>query len=253
MQRSLQSFVCYKHLSLDHTHKLKSFLEKHSTKEGSWARFTLTRGNIRFHFVNEHNQILSTHELDAQNTTVLIPPSSLHKIESITAAYAFSLDSLCLPHRYISKKYQMSNVHRDLLYAWQTCLQPQAPIKILDVGRGSGRNLLYFTHLGHEVVGIDINAQALEKIDTIAKNESFNHVKLFEHDLNSGLPPKLTSTFDLVVSTVSLQFLDSDRAYPLLAQLQNITAPNGYHIIVFPTQCRALCIAQEFHLFTQSK
>ena len=51
--------MCYKQTDIDSHGKLKFFLEKHSTKEGTWGKLSLQEGAIDFAFLNGQGQELS--------------------------------------------------------------------------------------------------------------------------------------------------------------------------------------------------
>lgn len=140
-----------------------------------------------------------------------------------------------MPQRYFNKKYGLAAVHSDLMYIYQTYLQHLHMASILDVGCGSGRNLLYLAQMGHHVKGVDHNQTAIEAIQNIAQKEALADVLTQVHDLNQPLGLE-TEHYDLVLSTVTLQFLNPQRIPILLTELQKITNKNGYHFLVFPIQ-----------------
>lgn len=157
-----------------------------------------------------------------------------------------------MPQRYFNKKYGLGAAHSDLVYAYQTYLHHLKNASILDVGCGSGRNLLYLAQMGHRVIGIDHNQSALETIEEIVHKETLPGVDTLLHDLNQ--PLSLGSEFyDLVLSTVTLQFLNPQRIPELLAELQGVTKKDGYHFLVFPLQSELYSLPEFFTFLPQKE
>ncbi|AOW50991.1 TPA: SAM-dependent methyltransferase TehB [Legionella pneumophila subsp. pneumophila] len=245
MPREYDNLICYKQLSIDDHGKLKFFLEKHSTKEGTWGNLSLNEGEIDFIFQNGLGQELSRIRLDKNNRQLSIPPASWHKIIPISASFDAQLSFYCKPHRYFNKKYGLTEVHRDLLYVYHTYLSHLGLLTTLDVGCGSGRNLLYLAQLGHRLTGIDINQTALENIQIIAQKENLSPLNILSQDLNQ--PQSLAPDhYDFVYSTVTLQFLNASRIPSLLIEMQEATKKNGYHFLVFPVQSELYSLPSSF-------
>lgn len=227
--------VCYKQIGIDTHGKLKFFLEKHSTKEGTWGRLSIEKGEIHFVFLNGQGQELLRKRIDPKNPQLLIPPAAWHKIIPVSPTFNATLELYCVPERYFSKKYGLGAVHSDLLYVYQTYFQHMHACSILDVGCGSGRNLLYLASKGHVLKGIDQNLQALERIQEIACEELLGNVSTEAVDLNQAIKLE-KERYDLVISTVTLQFLRPQSIPGLLAELQASTKKQGYHFLVTPVQ-----------------
>ncbi len=225
--------ICYKKIEIDHQGKLNFFLEKHSTKEGTWGKLTLNEGAIDFVFLNGKGDELACTRLDQHQPQLSIPPATWHKIIPGSESFSATLEFYCMRHRYFSKKYSLGSVHGDLLSVYQTYLHHLRHASILDVGCGTGRNLLYLAQLGHHVKGIDHNETALNTIQDIAEKEHLSNVHTQTCDLNQPIELK-SELYDLVLSTVVLQFLNPQRIHDLLAELQETTKTGGYHFLVFP-------------------
>lgn len=237
--------ICYKQIEIDSHGKLKFFLEKHSTKEGTWGKLSLNEGEIDFILQDGLGKELSRIRLAKNNHQLSIPPASWHKIIPISAYFNAHLEFYCKPHRYFNKKYGLSMVHHDLLYVYHTYLHHLGPLTTLDVGCGSGRNLLYLAKLRYPITGVDINQSALENILAIAQKESMNQINTLIHDLNQ--PQNLAKDhYDFVYSTVTLQFLDATRIPALLNELQDATKKKGYHFLVFPIQSELYSLPGSF-------
>lgn len=237
--------VCYKQTLIESSGKLKFFLEKHSTKEGTWGCLRVEEGEIDFIFLNGEGQELSRVRLNQSNPQWLIPPAAWHKIIPISDNFKALLEFYCKPNRYFNKKYGLGDVHSDLQSIYQTYLHNQGQLNALDVGCGSGRNLLYLALAGHRVTGIDINKTAIEQITEMAQKENLSQIKTIHHDLNHSLNLK-KDCYNFVFSTVSLQFLKPESVPFLLQELQQATMKKGYHFMVFPVKSEQYCLPASF-------
>ncbi|KTD51646.1 tellurite resistance protein TehB [Legionella quinlivanii] len=246
----MDNLICYKKTEIDNHGKLKFFLEKHSTKEGTWGQLSLTNGVIDFIFLNGEGQELSRYRLDKDHPQLSIPPAAWHKIIPVSEQFNVILEFYCMPQRYFSKKYGLGMVHSDLLYVYQTYLSHTKSSSVLDIGCGSGRNLLYLAKMGHSVSGIDKNKAALESLSEIAQQEALSEIDIQLHDLNHPLSLK-AENYDIIFSTVSLQFLKPERVPDLLIELQQLTAKDGYHFLVFPIQADSYPMPDSFTYLPQ--
>ncbi|PJD94126.1 MAG: SAM-dependent methyltransferase TehB [Legionella sp.] len=244
--------MCYKQTDIVSHGKLKFFLEKHSTKEGTWGKLSLQKGAIDFVFLNGQGQELSRIRINEEHPELYIPPASWHKIIPVSEPFKASLEFYCIPSRYFNKKYGLGAAHSDLVYVYQTYLRHLQGLSILDAGCGSGRNLLYLATMGHHVTGIDHKQTALVAIQDIAQKEALLTANTLLHDLNQPLNIE-PEQYDLVLSTVTLQFLNSQRIPELLVELQKITKKNGYHFLVFPVQSELYSLPTIFTYLPQKE
>ena len=245
MLTNYDDLVCYKQTPIDSHGKLKFFLEKHSTKEGTWGSLRIDEGEIDFIFLNGSGQELSRTRLNKANPQLLIPPAVWHKILPISESFKALLEFYCKPNRYFNKKYDLGAVHSDLQHIYHSYLQNQGQLTALDVGCGSGRNLLYFAAAGHLITGIDINKSAIEHISEITQKESLTQIQTVVQDLNQPLNLK-KEHYNFVFSTVSLQFLKAECIPSLLNELQQATMKQGYHYLVFPIKSELYSLPASF-------
>tara|TARA_Y100000588_G_scaffold379804_1_gene462603 strand:- start:3197 stop:4093 length:897 start_codon:yes stop_codon:yes gene_type:complete len=252
MTSEYSELMCYKKTEINSQGKLKFFLDKHSTKEGSWGKLSLREGDIDFVFLNGQGQELSRTRIDKEHPYMFIPPAAWHKIILVNEPFTATLEFYCMPQRYFNKKYGLGASHSDLVCAYQTYLRHLQCSSVLDVGCGSGRNLLYLASMGHRVMGIDHNQTALHTIQEIARKEGLFDIDTQLHDLNQPLNFD-SGGYDFVLSTVTLQFLNPKRVPVLLAELQELTNRGGYHLLVFPIQSELYSLPDSFTYLPQKE
>ncbi|CEK12012.1 SAM-dependent methyltransferase TehB [Legionella hackeliae] len=250
MTTGYNGLLCYKQTEIHSQGKLKFFLEKHSTKEGTWGKLSLHEGEIDFVFMNGQGEEQSRIRLDKKHPQLLIPPAIWHKVVPVSETFNATLEFYCIPLRYFNKKYGLGAVHSDLVYVYETYLGHLQNLTILDVGCGSGRNLLYLAKMGHRVTGIDHSQSALKTIHDIVEKEALPGINTILYDLNKPLELE-SAHYDFVLATVSLQFLNARRIPSLLAELQEITKKNGYHFLVFPVQSELYSLPNIFTFLPQ--
>ncbi|OQP48067.1 methyltransferase type 11 [Niastella yeongjuensis] len=101
--------------------------------------------------------------------------------------------------------------------------------KILDVGCGNGRNLVYFLQHGYEVFGVDPHAQAVETVRGLSAalapdNPLKNFMVCTAEDL-----PYTDGTFDLIICSAVLHFAkDVPHFDNMLQSMFRVLKPGGY-------------------------
>jgi tellurite methyltransferase len=101
--------------------------------------------------------------------------------------------------------------------------------KVLDVGCGSGRNLVYFLRNGYEVFGVDPQPQAVETVKELSAalapdNSLDNFMVCPAENL-----PFTDATFDLVISSAVLHFAKDEQHFDnMLQSMFRVLKPGGY-------------------------
>ena len=101
--------------------------------------------------------------------------------------------------------------------------------KLLDVGCGNGRNLIYFLRNGYEVFGVDPQPHAVETVKELSTalapdNPLENFIVCTAEDL-----PFTDATFDLVISSAVLHFAkDVQHFDSMLQAMFRVLKPGGY-------------------------
>jgi SAM-dependent methyltransferase len=114
-----------------------------------------------------------------------------------------------------------------------TCLKKWIPAggKILDIGRGSGRDLATLTKSGFRVAGVDTSGDmldaALNRYPELAGKISL-----------SGLPalPGIEDTFNGVLCSAVLQHIPDSKLYESFRRIRELLKDEGIFIVSFPVQ-----------------
>jgi tellurite methyltransferase len=101
--------------------------------------------------------------------------------------------------------------------------------KVLDVGCGNGRNLIYFLRNGYEVFGVDPQPQAVETVKELsAALAPDNPLENFMVCAAENLP-FTDATFDLIISSAVLHFAKDVRHFDsMLEAMFRVLKPGGY-------------------------
>ena len=78
------------------------------------------------------------------------------------------------------------------------------------------------------MTAVDQNELALEILQSIVEQEDLE-MTVGLYDINSA---NLKQSYDLIVSTVVLMFLQADRIPAIIRNMQDQTNPGGYNLIV---------------------
>lgn len=197
---------------------------KHNTKVGTWGKITVLKGKLKFIELTEDGEEVASHVFEAGADNPMAQPQAWHRVEALTDDVEWFLEFYCEPKDYFPKKYNGNPVHSEVLEAMESL----SPGKALDLGCGQGRNALFLAQHGFEVTAVDQNELALEILQSVVEQEDLEMTVGF-YDINSAA---LSQTYDLIVSTVVLMFLQADRIPAIIRNMQDQTNPGGYNLIV---------------------
>ncbi len=99
--------------------------------------------------------------------------------------------------------------------------------KLIDLGCGEGRDVVYFARHGFEVVGLDLSAVGLEKARRYA-TEAGVQIETIHADVADY---ELAGTYDVVFSTGMLHFLPPDARQARFENYKAHTSPGGINAI----------------------
>ena len=197
---------------------------KHNTKVGTWGKITVLKGKLKFVELTEDGEEVASHVFEEGADNPMAQPQAWHRVEALTDDVEWFLEFYCEPKDYFPKKYNGNPVHSEVLEAMESL----SPGKALDLGCGQGRNALFLAQHGFEVTAVDQNELALEILQSIVEQEDLE-MTVGLYDINSAA---LMQTYDLIVSTVVLMFLQADRIPAIIRNMQDQTNPGGYNLIV---------------------
>lgn len=197
---------------------------KHNTKVGTWGKITVLKGKLKFVELTEDGEEVASHVFEAGADNPMAQPQAWHRVEALTDDVEWFLEFYCEPKDYFPKKYNSNPVHSEVLEAMESL----SPGKALDLGCGQGRNALFLAQHGFEVTAVDQNELALEVLQSIVEQEDLE-MTVGLYDINSA---NLKQSYDLIVSTVVLMFLQADRIPAIIRNMQDQTNPGGYNLIV---------------------
>ena len=197
---------------------------KHNTKVGTWGKITILKGKLKFVDLTEDGEEVASHIFEAGADNPMAQPQAWHRVEALTDDVEWFLEFYCEPKDYFPKKYNSNPVHSEVLEAMESL----SPGKALDLGCGQGRNALFLAQHGFEVTAVDQNELALEILQSIVEQEDLE-MTVGLYDINSA---NLKQSYDLIVSTVVLMFLQADRIPAIIRNMQDQTNPGGYNLIV---------------------
>lgn len=220
-----EKLIAYKRMPLWTKDTMSEAVQrKHNTKVGTWGKITVLKGKLKFVELTEDGEEVASHIFEAGADNPMAQPQAWHRVEALTDDVEWFLEFYCEPKDYFPKKYNSNPVHSEVLEAMESL----SPGKALDLGCGQGRNALFLAQHGFEVTAVDQNELALEILQSIVEQEDLE-MTVGLYDINSA---NLKQSYDLIVSTVVLMFLQADRIPAIIRNMQDQTNPGGYNLIV---------------------
>jgi len=224
-KRMPEKLIAYKQMPLWTKDTMPEAVQrKHNTKVGTWGKITVLKGKLKFVELTEDGEEVASHIFEAGADNPMAQPQAWHRVEALTDDVEWFLEFYCEPKDYFPKKYNSNPVHSEVLEAMESL----SPGKALDLGCGQGRNALFLAQHGFEVTAVDQNELALEILQSIVEQEDLE-MTVGLYDINSA---NLKQSYDLIVSTVVLMFLQADRIPAIIRNMQDQTNPGGYNLIV---------------------
>jgi SAM-dependent methyltransferase len=101
--------------------------------------------------------------------------------------------------------------------------------KIIDVGCGYGRNIVYFLRNGYEVFGIDQNEEAVAEVQRLSKElHPANPIENFQVAFVEEMPFE-DATFDLAICSAVLHFAENKKHFEkMLVSIWRVLQPGGF-------------------------
>ena len=221
----MEKLVAYKRMPVWNKDTMPEAVQrKHNTKIGTWGKITVLKGTLKFIELTEEGEIMAEHLFEAGADNPMAQPQAWHRVETATDDVEWYLEFYCKEEDYFPKKYNSNPVHSEVLEAMDTV----KPCKALDLGCGQGRNALFLAQHGFDVTAVDQNELSLEILQSIVEQEDLE-MPVGIYDINSA---SIGQTYDFIVSTVVLMFLQADRISAIIKNMQDQTSIGGYNLIV---------------------
>ena len=221
----MEKLVAYKRMPVWNNDTMPEAVQrKHNTKVGTWGKITVLKGILKFIELTEEGEVIAEHLFKSGADNPMAQPQAWHRVEAATDDVEWYLEFYCKPEDYFPKKYNTNPVHSEVLEA----MQMVQPCKALDLGCGQGRNALFLAQHGFDVTAVDQNELSLEILQSIVEQEDLE-MPVGLYDINSA---SIGQTYDFIVSTVVLMFLQADRIPAIIQNMQEQTSIGGYNLIV---------------------
>jgi len=222
----IKNIVSYKTLPIWNEQTLpKIFKEKHNTQAGTFAKLNIIKGDMDFAILDERGNVISMHYFSTDNQPPFIAPQQWHKIVSVSSDIECQLTFYCSKEDYGSKKYALMPPNAEVIEACKIISRG----KTLDLGCGSGRNSFYLNLCGFDVTALDKIDLNVTKIDNIIQQDQLKNIQAYVYDINQAT---LQGEYDFIISTSVMMFLKPERILPIINNMQSITKPKGYNLIV---------------------
>lgn len=125
----------------------------------------------------------------------------------------------------LNSRYGLNPAHSEVVEACKII----EPCNALDMGCSNGRNALYLSQLGFNVIAVDNNPSAIDMLRKIVSKEGIDNIKAQVYDINNAA---LGLDYSFIACTVTLMFLDPARVDAVIDNMQEHTLPGGYNLIV---------------------
>lgn len=114
-----------------------------------------------------------------------------------------------------------------LLHAVEARIPTDKPLKVLDIGFGTGALTQRLYHAGHFITGIDFSAEMIR-----TAQEKMPKARLLRCDFSKELPLELSGErFDRIISTYALHHLTDAQKVRFLEGLLDMLRPEGKILI----------------------
>lgn len=104
--------------------------------------------------------------------------------------------------------------------------------KVLDLGSGSGRHVIYLARNGFSVYGLDNSSSGLDITKKWLKEESLN-AELVEQEMNDNFPWD-NNFFDALISIQVIHHADIATIRKIISEIERVIKKNGFIFITVP-------------------
>jgi len=132
------------------------------------------------------------------------------------------------PYRYVARIYDaiVEPFNVSLRGYVLKVAQPKEGTRVLEIGCGTGTNLELFADAGCEVAGVDLSPSMIDR----AKKKLGGRADLRLADASEM--PFEDSSFDLVVSFLTLHEMPQDLRSPVMQEMARVAGPSGKMLLI---------------------
>lgn len=110
----MSKLVCYKQFAIWQRKTITlALMERHNTKEGTWAQLTIFRGSLQFVIFDENGDEQQYH-FDLKYQPIQIQPQVWHKIKSVSDDIECQLSFYCREEDLFYKKWSYTSTFRSI-------------------------------------------------------------------------------------------------------------------------------------------
>lgn len=232
-----KNFYRYKQMPIWNNETIaKGILGIHNTKAWVYGKINLIKWELEYFLYDENDEVYETSILSAGNPWIALPQQN-HSVkpkwemEMYIDFYKQKPQNLWEKEEDFIQKYDKFP-HFEVIQLLDTLWDLNWKI-VADVGCGGGRNGLFLAENGaKKVVFFDKNIEALTNIQSIWQVNNLD-LEIKQADFHIS---HIHWNYDIVISTVALQFLQKQTALRILQEMQNTTNIWGYNLIIVPIQ-----------------
>ena len=107
--------------------------------------------------------------------------------------------------------------------------------KVLDLGCGSGRNMIYMAEKGFDIEGVDFSPEAVRIANQWLENEDLDG-KAIVGDIHEKLKMYPNAEFDAIIAVNSLNYQSSDEFLRSIKEINRLLRTGGLALIIVPSQ-----------------
>ena len=213
----------------------KWLLTSHNTKIGVYGKINVLEWKLKYFYLKNEAWEIEKEVFVEAGDYIVSEPQKWHKIEAMWETKIF-IDF------YEKKDEKITNLEKDFfktfpeyaphfeVYKLLEMIENKENKKALDLGSGLGRNSLLLAKAWLKVHSFDKNLEWLLQTKTKAQKNNLD-LEIFQKDLNKDL---ISENYDVIISTVALQFLERDSATALLKSATEKTNIWWYNLIIVP-------------------
>lgn len=213
----------------------EGFLTMHNTKPWVYAKIIVLKGILKYTaFLSQDGEVDFEMEIGAWEIG-FSKPGQWHKVkplsddlEMVLEFYQEKSKGIQKIEQNFHKVFPDKNPHYEVeLLSTFIDLKWK---KVLDLGSGGWRNSLFLACNGAIVSAWDKNIDGLKSTQELADDQKLS---LMTYQKNLNLT-RVEENYDIVISTVVLQFLEANSAKKLIVSAQEHTNIGWYHVIITP-------------------